>query len=29
MNRKNEKFKIFEIELRSNLNDIIINLIII
>ena len=29
MNRKREMFKIFEVELRSNCDDVIINLIII
>ena len=28
LNRKNERFKVFEIEPRSNRNDVIINLII-
>ena len=29
MNRKNERFEVFEIEPRSNRDDVIINLIII
>ena len=29
MNRKRERFRVFEVELRSNRDDVIINLIII